>query len=454
MAQDVFVYQDEAAKIMAPRPRNGLFDAMGVGKTATEIRTQDYRQHWYQSGREGIVICPAAIRENWRKEWLRFQTVPRRIIKVNSVYDMNAWFKGHYDVALISFERAAAFAPYFQRECKTFDFCIIDEGHYLKSPTSKRAQSILGESFDGFGGIIQWAAYADWVSGTPAPNDPADLWTWLRFLNGPMPLDLIAFKRKYFSCTPTTYGSRSRPKAGNALQELQGIISSNSIARSMADVGIHLPPIMLTMTTVDGDVRQVMELLQQFPGMDERIMACLRDGGDLSALEDEHIAALRRVIGEAKALPYAHMLANDFSSGLDKAVIFGHHRAALQQIGAYLNSKGYKGVAIQGGTSESDRDDAVERFNKDKSCRFFLGNHKAAGVGLNLQEDCAHVDIFESDWTPTANAQSIKRVARYGQTRSMRGRFISLNHWLEEAIQEINKDKTERILSLGLPELL
>lgn len=453
MAQDVFAYQDEAAKIIASHRRFGLFDAMGVGKTATEIRTQDYRHIRGQGGIEGLVICPAAIRENWRKEWLRFQTVNRRIIKIDTIYDLKAWLDGHFDVGLMSFERAASFAPYFEQACKPIDFCILDEAHYLKNPTSKRAKAILGEEFDGRGGILQWAVHADWVTGTPVPNDPADIWTFLRFLDGPMTLTNLGFKKKYLSVTPTQYGCKTRPKTGKT-RELSSLIKQHSIARSMQDVGIQLPPIWLTTTTVEGNVKDINSLLQQFPGLDERILEHLRDGGDISGLDDEHVAALRRMLGETKATPYAHMLAEELKSGLDKVVIFGHHRLALQQIGEYLNKKGFRGVAIQGGTSEDDRGEAVSQFNGDPKCRFFLGNHRAAGVGLNLQESCCRVDIFESDWTPAANAQSIKRVARYGQKRSMTARFITLNHWLEESIQQINKDKTERVLSLGLPELL
>lgn len=454
MTDSVFIYQDEAAKTLAPRYRTGLFDAMGVGKTATAIRMQDYRQHWYASGTSGIVIVPAAIREKWRREFIRFQTVPRRLVKINSIHDMAAWFRGHYDVAIVSFERAASLAPYFQREMKMFDFCIIDEGHYLKSATSKRAQAILGPNFDGANGIVCWAAYADWLTGTPAPNDPSDIWTWLRFLNGPMKLDPIGFKKRYFSTTPTTYGSRCRPREGAMLDELRGIITDNSVARSMTDVGIHLPPLQIVSETVDGDTSKIAELLAQYPGLDSKIISAIEAGADFSTLDDEHVATLRRLVGEAKAIPYAAMLANDLASGLHKIAVFGHHQNALRQIGAYMEKHGYPVVSVQGGANERDRDNAIDSFNHDPKVRVFLGNHRAAGVGLDLQHDCWMIDLFESDWTPTANAQSIKRIARYGQTRKMRCRFIGLNHWLEEQIDKIVLDKTQRIMSLGLPDLL
>ena len=35
----------------------------------------------------------------------------------------------------------------------------------------------------------------------------------------------------------------------------------------------------------------------------------------------------------------------------------------------------------------------------------------------------AHLDMFESSWSPADNAQAIKRISRIGQTRNCRARF-------------------------------
>lgn len=439
---------------MAQRRRFGLFDAMGVGKTATAIHACDLAlQHDGKPAKSILVICPASIRENWRREFIRFQQTPRKLMKVNTTEDAVAWFQGYVDVAIVSFERAKSLSPLFVREMKMFDVCIIDEGHYLKNEESARAKAILGPGCNGIGGILQWAEKAWWLTGTPAPNDPADLWTWLSFLDGPMQLNRGLFLRRYFASQAATYGSKQTVRQDRA-EELRGIIQANSVLRTQKDVGIFLPPILMTTLTVDGDTRNVQKMLSEHPGLDQKILAAIDGENGLSGLDEEHIAALRRLIGEAKAVPYASVLADELESGLDKCVVFGHHRAALQSVGEVLTKRRHRWVSIQGGTSDADREEAVDAFNNDPDVRVFIGNHRAAGVGLNLQKACCTVDVFESDWTPAANAQSVKRVARYGQTREMRARFVSLNHWLEEKITETNRSKTERILELGLPEML
>lgn len=444
MPDPVFQFQDVAAQEMCRRERFGLFDAMGVGKTGTAIRAADYA-----GARRFLGIMPAAIRSNWKREIARFGLLPRRVILIESVWDLVAWMRGHYEVALISFERAANFAYLFLQNAHMFPLVIIDEAHYLKSEKANRTTKILGPDFDGCNGILMWAKQAWWLTGTPAPNDPADVFTFLKFLKNVMPISREDFIKRYFKARPTQYGSKQTAKR-EKLPELQDILRANSISRSQQDVGIFLPPVFLTPVTVDGDVAAINALLQEFPDLDARVREAIENGVDLSDLDDEHMAALRRIIAEAKAPQYARMVYEELQSGLDKVVIFGHHRSALLSIAQYLSGKNsFSTVKVLGGSSQEERDHAIDSFNNDPHTRVFIGNHRAAGVGLNLQSACCNIDLFEEDWSPAVNAQSIKRIARYGQTRNMRARFIRLDHELEVAVQETNIRKTKDILELG-----
>ncbi|MDE2471735.1 MAG: SWF/SNF helicase family protein, partial [Bradyrhizobium sp.] len=106
-------------------------------------------------------------------------------------------------------------------------------------------------------------------------------------------------------------------------------------------------------------------------------------------------------------------------------------------------------VLVNGSTSEADRVAAQERFRNDPTCRVFLANIRAAGTALTLTS-AARLDMLESDWTPAANAQAIKRVHRISQTRSVRARLITLANSFDETVNKILAEKTAAISALNL----
>jgi SWI/SNF-related matrix-associated actin-dependent regulator of chromatin subfamily A-like protein 1 len=441
MALPIFPYQAEGADYMAGRIRAGLFDEPGVGKTCQAIRACDKR-----AARRIVVICPAAVREHWRGEFAKFGMIQRRVVKGVSVHDLNAWAKGIFDVLVVSFELATKWAPRFHEACDVIDAVIIDEGHYLKEGDTKRAKAILGPEADGFDGILQWACAAWWLTGTPIPNDPLDIFTFLKF-TGCMPLNKGAFCKRYFHSRPRTYSSVQTPKT-DMLPELQALIANNSLRRSLAETGVQLPPIFLTTTLVDGDTQHVRDLLLQHPGLDRAIMDALKgEGGGLSKLDADHIATLRRLIGEAKAVPYGAMLLGELHGGLDKVVVFGIHRVALTTLRAYLGEHGIQAVLINGDTPEKHREIYIKQFQEDPQCRVFIGNIRAAGVGLTLTAAAA-LDVLEADWTPAGNAQALKRIHRIGQVRNVRARFVTLARSFDEVVNEILAEKTATIAAI------
>ena len=440
MANQLFPYQEEGAAYLASHARAGLFDEPGVGKTAQSVRACDK-----VAARRIVVICPAAVREHWRGEFAKFGLMQRRVVKGVSIHDFNAWEKGVFDVLVASFEMATKWAPRFHDACNAIDAVIIDEGHLLKEGETKRAKAILGPEADGFEGITQWACAAWWLTGTPIPNDPLDIFTFLRF-SGCMPLAKGPFCRRYFHSRARTYSSVQTPRP-EMLPELQALIANNSLRRSLAETGVQLPPIFLTTTLVDGDTQHVRDLLLQHPGLDRAIVDALKGEGGLSKLDTDHIATLRRLIGEAKSVPYGAMLLGELRGGLDKVVVFGIHRVALTNLRAYLGEHGIHAVLVNGDTPEKDRQTYMQQFQEDPRCRVFIGNIRAAGVGLTLTAAAA-IDMLESDWTPAGNMQALKRVHRLTQVRSVRARFVTLARSFDETVNDIVAEKTATIASI------
>lgn len=433
-------YQIEGADFLASRERAGLFDEPGVGKTATAIGALDR-----VGARRVIVVAPAAVREVWVGEHKKFSTMQRKVLKGKTIHDLALWLRGKADMLVTSYELAARWAPKIEEAGDVFDALVIDESHYAKSPTAQRTRALLGTQCDGRKGIGAWSARTWMLTGTPASNDPTDIWPFLRFCNG-TGLTLPAFTTRYFKSWQGVYSSRQTPRE-EMMPELRALIGQHSIRRTKDEVGLKLPPIWLTTTTVDGDTKEIRDLLMQHPDLEQAILDALEAGG-LSFLDAQHVATLRRLVGEAKAPAFAELLIEELSNGMDKVVVMGVHKRALAAVQAALTKAGIHSVRVDGDVSESQRVAAVNAFQNDPACRVFLGNIRAAGTGLTLTA-AAEIVLMEQSWSPADNAQALMRVHRLGQTRNVRARLVVLADSIDEVVVDRVREKTAAIAQIG-----
>ncbi len=442
MTLELLPYQREGAAFLARKDRAGLFDDMGLGKSAQAIAAMDQ-----VGARRIIVVCPAAVREVWKGEFAKFARIPRRIIKGRDIQDLNTWLRGKADVLLLSYEMAVKWAP--RLSCDLIDVLVYDESHYLKSPSALRTITLLGDKCDGRTGLGKWVVRTWFLTGTPNPNDAADCWSMLRYC-GATPLSRDTFCNRYYRSKMSSFSESHSPRK-EMLPELKQALASFSLRRTKAEANIQLPPIWLTTTTVDGDTDEIRALLREHPGMEKAVIDAVEKGG-LSFLDAQHVATLRRLVGEAKAPAFTDLLLEELQNDGPQAkrVVFGIHRRALDLIYDRLEQRGIKSVRFDGSVSERDRADAVAAFQGDPATSIFLGNIRAAGTGLTLTA-AADVIMFESDWSPAANVQAIMRVHRIGQTRSVNARFITLANSIDEHVSAVVARKTAAIAEIHGP---
>lgn len=424
---------------MASRDRYGLHDEMGIGKTATTIGAINRIQ-----ARRGLIVAPAMLRENWLKEFQKFSHIDYKVCKGKNMHDFIAWQRGHFDIMVTSYEQAVKWREHMAKQAEFLDFIAFDEAHYLKNSEAGRTKEMLGPEADGTNSLVEWAVHAWHVTGTPMANDPEDIYTFLRFVRA-IDMPLSTFLKTFFETRVTTYGRRNvvKPEMVGVLQQL---IDNNSIRRTHSQVGMQLPRIWMKEMLVDGDTREIIDHIKQYPGLEPAILAAIEQGG-LSFLDAQHIATLRRLVGKSKMIPYGQMLKHELDSGAGKRVVFCIHTEPLEYLRDYLTKQGYKVVVAYGMANENERQEAVRQFMQEPDCAVFIGNIKVAGVGLTLTES-NDIDIFESDWSPAGNAQAIKRVHRYGQTRAVNARFITLAKSIDEAVNRIVAGKTAAIAEI------
>jgi len=154
------------------------------------------------------------------------------------------------------------------------------------------------------------------------------------------------------------------------------------------------------------------------------------------------IEKLKQLALEGK-LKQAIKWIEDYLETNDKLVVFATHTATLDALEAAFSNT----VRVDGSTSQANRQKAVDDFQEKPNINLFLGNIKAAGVGLTLT--AANATCFlEFPWTSGDLDQAEDRVHRIGQKAdSVMAYYLvgedSIDEYIAELIDEKRKVLTQ-----------
>jgi hypothetical protein len=131
-------------------------------------------------------------------------------------------------------------------------------------------------------------------------------------------------------------------------------------------------------------------------------------------------------------------------------VIFAWHQDVVESLMQALAE--YGAVKLVGGMNATAKQASVDRFQQDPTCRVFVGNISAAGVGITLTA-ASHVVFAELDWTPARVSQAEDRCHRIGQTDSVLVQHLVLAGSLDATMAEMiveKQDVADRALDKGV----
>ena len=453
---ELYDYQKEGARWLSTKKFALLADEMGLGKSAQAIVACDIL-----AANRILVLCPAVARVNWMREWSKFS---RRNLSC-SVYfkTIDARTSSSANVTICSYDLASGKRLNSALSSKPWDVCVLDESHYLKNRRSKRTKAV-------FETISIRSKHLWALSGTPAPNHPAELWPLLHAFSvygG----GYWSFVRRYCTARETPFGTQIT--GGRNIPELRRLIAPILLRRRKEEVLTQLPAIRFSDVAIEPteipDDRLVEDFWPNFKTFapERRVQALYDDLSEQSRILEtlardigflretsvdilrgiEHkVKSLRRWIGIRKTPNIVKMIQAELEAGAyDKIVVFGVHKDVLMLMRDGLEA--YGSVLIYGGTPALKRDRIVRRFQEDPDCRVFIGQVIAAGTAITLTA-AHHVAIVEADWTPANNQQAIMRVHRIGQDKPVLCRFFNLAGSLDEQIQRVLRRKTKTLIEL------
>jgi len=447
--KEFYPFQREGIHFMLGRKGTLLSDQMGLGKSAQAVGVINADP----AIRRVLVICPASLKLNWRNEmqdWLTRSfaifvspvTVSGSAVPVYSdVIEII-----NYDV-LHKWEVGSLVPPN-----GGIDLLILDEGHYIKNPQSRRAKEVRR--------IAKLAKRVVVITGTPIMNRPVELWPILQIVD-PETWDppgfvkgkrvgagegasFFRFAKTYCDAHQESYKTRQGERShwvfsgASNLDRLQERLKSGCMIRRLKkDVLQDLPDklrqiIVFEPPAVQRGKREVDDG-DLFPDLSEatyeRIVRQLRAD---KALMSE-ISKRRREQGIGKIPAVAEHIANLLDE-VEKVVLFAHHHEVVD--GLYEILKSFGCVVLDGRCNEKQRAAAVATFQEDPNCRIFLGSIGAASVGLTLTA-ASNVVFAELDWVPANMTQAEDRCHRIGQKNAVLVQHLVLDGSLDARMAKV-----------------
>merc|ERR1712079_213832 len=130
-----------------------------------------------------------------------------------------------------------------------------------------------------------------------------------------------------------------------------------------------------------------------------------------------------------------------------KTLIFSQMTKMLDILGDYCNFKKWKFCRLDGSMNFLDRQDNIDKFNRDPEFNIFLLSTRAGGLGINLTA-ADTVIIYDSDWNPQQDLQAQDRCHRIGQTKPvMVYRLVTANTMDQKIVERAAaKRKLEKMI--------
>jgi hypothetical protein len=149
------------------------------------------------------------------------------------------------------------------------------------------------------------------------------------------------------------------------------------------------------------------------------------------------ISRVRHETAIAKA-PLVAEYCKELLDSVEKLVIFAWHADVIDLLVRELAK--FHPVSLTGQTPQERRQGIVDTFQTDPTCRAFIGNMQAAGVGITLTA-ASTVLFAELDWVPGNITQAEDRCHRIGQTDNVTVFHVVLENSIDEKLATTLVDK-------------
>jgi SNF2 family DNA or RNA helicase len=310
-----------------------------------------------------------------------------------------------------------------------FDLVIMDEAHMISNPQAQRTK---------IANDIASKSNRVWLlSGTPMTSRPMNYYNLLNLVDSPVAMNWMAYAKRYCNGFQFSVGKRKvwNVTGASNLDELRERTQTHILRRLKEDV-LDLPDKIITPVYLRLKSKEYEDLMGEYFDWYDRNP----DESSSLTVQFSKLMKVRKVIANEKTKQTIEFVENILEQG-KKVIIFTNFTDTLQTIYQHF---GKQAVYLDGSCSNAVRQQAVDSFQNDDKTRVFVGNLKAAGVGLTLT--AAEVVIMNDlSFVPAEHAQAEDRAYRYGQKSNVLVYYPLFENTIEGAIYDILNRKKQII---------
>ncbi len=412
-----------------------LADEMGLGKTLQALALLAARHARPASSRGPaldqrlpfLVVCPASLMENWRREAARFTPQLRALVHHGDRRATKAGELAGYDLIITSYGTLTRDDEVFTG--LEFDIILGDEAQHLKNRRTQAAQSL--RTLRGKGRFL--------LTGTPLENSLEDLRSLFEYL---MPGFLPAVPAGVRGGDRAWYDERLRVQTAPYI-----------LRRTKLVVAPELPPKIEQIIYCEPTAGQAALYRRMQEKTEQELYQLASTGASEGRLRMATLTQLLRLrqiccdprlienekAESAKLDAFRELLAESIDEG-HRMLVFSQFTSLLGLLREELEAQGVPYCYLDGSMSAKARQAAVDRFQSDESIPVFLISLKAGGTGLNLTgaDVVVHYDPW---WNPAAEAQATDRTHRIGQTKVVTSYKLICSGTVEEKVMTLQDTK-------------
>jgi len=415
-------HQKEAIEKLVKNKKFILADDMGLGKTTSTIVAA------LETGAKKIlIICPASLKLNWEREIANYSDRTVFIAEGKK-------FSNEHDFVIINYDILKNFHDPKDKDDSelmraNFDLVIMDEAHMISNPQAQRTK---------IANDIASKSNRVWLlSGTPMTSRPMNYYNLLHLVDSPVAMNWMAYAKRYCNGFQFAVGKRKvwNVTGASNLDELRERTSTHILRRLKEEV-LDLPEKIITPVYLRLKSKDYEELMgEYFDWYDEN-----PEESSSLTVQFSKLMKVRKVIAQEKINNTIELAENIIEQG-KKVIIFTNFTDTLNII---YNHFGKQAVYLDGSCSKFHRQNAVDEFQTNDKIKVFVGNLKAAGVGITLTAAEA-VIMNDLSFVPAEHSQAEDRSHRIGQKNSTSVYYPLFENTIEGAIYDILNRKKKII---------
>jgi SWI/SNF-related matrix-associated actin-dependent regulator 1 of chromatin subfamily A len=418
-------HQKEAIQKLVENKKFILADDMGLGKTTSTIIAA------LESGaKKVLIICPATLKINWKREIENYSQKTVFIAEGKN-------FSTEHDFVIINYDIIKNFHDVKKKDDSQifradFDLVVVDEAHYIKNATAQRTKLIND--------IVKKVDRIWLLTGTPMTSRPIDYYNLLSLVDSPVAKNWMAYAIRYCQGYQFNVGGRKvwNVMGASNLEELRDRTLGLTLRRLKEDV-LDLPDKIITPVYLRLKSKEYEEVMGEYYNWYEKNP----EESKSLTVQFTKLTKVRQIIADEKIAQTIELAENIIEQD-KKVIIFCNFTDSLNKIVEHF---GKSAVKVDGSMSKPERQHSVDSFQENDKIKVFVGNIKAAGVGLTLTAGEA-VIMNDLSFLPSDHAQAEDRAYRYGQKNNVLVYYPIFENTIEGIIYDILNNKKQVIATV------